>query len=65
MSSESENRPHVVVPSDMILGSVELFPTYAGAYAHWKTVHHFAMPYKIVTLGRECTPAAEIVDVNE
>ncbi len=63
--TESENRPHVVFPHDRVLGSVEMFPTYAGAFEHWKKRHHFERPYRIATLGRECTPAAEIVDVNE
>lgn len=65
MSTPSENQPHVVFPRDRVLGSVEIFPTYAAAFAHWRTHHHYSRPYVIHTLGRRCTPAAEIVDVNE
>lgn len=61
----SENRPHLVKPKDRILGEVLLFPTYRDAWDHWCTVHRWDNPYSIVTLGRECSPAAPVVDVNE
>ena len=64
MTAESEARPHVVYaqqnPKD-----AEIFATYALAHAYWKVAHNWNYPYEIVTLGRRCTPAAEVVDVSE
>jgi hypothetical protein len=61
----SEDQPHFVYPKDRVLGSVEMFPDYVSAFHHWRIRHAWDRPYTIATLGRECTPAAAIVDVNE
>ena len=64
MKSESEERPHVVYaranPKD-----AEIFATYELAHRYWNVMNNWNYPYEIVTLGRRCTPAAEIVDVSE
>lgn len=60
----SEDRPHVVYAHDNPQDA-RVFGTYAEAFAYWRTAHNFNYPYEIVTLGRRCTPAAEIVDVSE
>lgn len=64
-NAPSEDKPHIVYPESRVLGTVEMFPTYASAFAYWRTVHTWQRPYCIATLGRHCTPAAEIVDVSE
>ena len=64
MSSEAEQRPHIVFSGD---GSfVSLHPDYQTAFAVWQS--HYAslakFPLKIAVVGRECTPAAEVIDCN-
>jgi hypothetical protein len=66
ISDSAEKKPHIVFPKGSVLyGSVKLFPTYLDAFSYWLNVHTWQNPYVIHTVGRECTVAAEVVNVNE
>jgi hypothetical protein len=62
----SELKPHVVYPAEREHGLVSMFPNYKAAHDFWKLKHDVLRhPYKIAVLGRECTAAAPVIDVNE
>lgn len=62
MSENSESRPHVVYDDS---GEGWVYPNYREAHVAWDCWHTWQHPYKIVTLGRECTPAAALTDPAE
>ena len=62
----SEEKSHIVYPAVREHGLVSMFPNYKLAFEFWKLKHDILKhPYKIAVVGRECTVAAEVVDVNE
>ena len=62
----SEQKPHIVYPAGRSCGLVTMFETYKLAHDFWVLKHNaLKSPYKIATLGRECTAADPVIDVNE